>query len=261
MTHPMELVLELVVAIARVAIEVVAFSAGVVAGALGVGGAGARGPGLVRDGLVEEVGGGGAAVTEREALCIAANNGDLVWLRALIAAGVDVNARNDKHWSALERAAINGHCACLEALIAAGAGVNETGRDGCDSPLHFASCCGHVACVRALIKAGADVNLQATHPDGVFTNFTYALLSGNCRILKILLRAGADVHTGTVGPDRKNTDAWILVGQIASTKGWPNYVTRRRATFATLIAKATRNKLPHVTNLEIATFVEPPGGY
>ena len=43
---------------------------------------------------------------------------------------------------------------------------------------------------------------------------------------------------------------------------WPEYVHRRRAIFASVIQKAiTGDALPEMIDLEIATFVEPPGGY
>ena len=56
-------------------------------------------------------------------------------------------------------------------------------------------------------------------------------------------------------------DAWLLVNAIRKVGGWPRYVTRRRATFSSVVKKATWNKLPEAINLEIAAFIEPPGGY
>ena len=101
-----------------------------------------------------------------------------------------------------------------------------------------------------------------------WTPFTCALDDGHRRILKILLRAGADVRIqGAVwdiggNPVRCNKDSWKLVDAIRKVGGWPQYVQRRRATFASVVKKAiTHNALPDAINLEIAAFIEPPGGY
>ena len=120
-----------------------------------------------------------------------------------------------------------------------------------------------MACVRALITAGSDVN-RANHRG--HTPFacalSHALHPGNRRVLKILLRAGADLDSREALRTDFNTDAWALVDAIRMVGDWPNYVRRRRAIFASVIEKAiTRDALPHDINLEIAAFVEPPGGY
>ena len=126
--------------------------------------------------------------------------------------------------------------------------------------LHFASHAGNVACVRALIAAGADVNRARRRNE--CTPFSRALYNGYRRVLKILLHAGADVHTGYADRTDRSIDAWALVDAIRKVGDWPNYVRRRRATVASVVKKAiTRNFLPDAINLEIAAFIEPPGGY
>ena len=42
--------------------------------------------------------------------------------------------------------------------------------------------------------------------------------------------------------------------------GWPQYVHRRRETFASVVTKVTHGALPDAINSVIATFVEFPGG-
>ena len=192
-----------------------------------------------------------------EALWEAARVGDLAQLRAVLATGLDVDAHNSCGFTALHYAAFNGRTACLDALLAAGASVHSVTLDGWTS-LAFASTYGHEACIRVLIAAGANVN--RAHWNG-HTPFTLALLRGDRRILKILLRAGADVRTGGVGRYNKNTETWFIVDAIRKAKGWPNYVHRRAATVASVVKKVTRGLLPDVINLEVAAFVEPPGGY
>ena len=192
------------------------------------------------------------------ALFQAAYDGDLVRLRAALANGVDVDARDSlRGWTALHYAAYYGRTACLEILLAAGASVDSVDNSGA-TPLHDASLGGRAAIVRALIAAGANVNRGTRN----ITPFSRALLDRHRRVLKILLRAGADVHTGTVPRRNNNPDAWALVDAIQKVGGWPNYVHRRREIFASVVKKAiTHDALPDAINLEIATFIEPPGGY
>ena len=200
---------------------------------------------------------------EGQELCDAARKGDLARLRAILATGVDVNVRDSRGWTALENAAYYGRTACLEALLAAGALAHhpESLYWGAlarhPESLFCSSLRGHEACVRALTAAGTDVNRANRNGRTYFSCF---LEFGYRRSLKILLRAGADVHTGDA--KRRNNDAWNLVDAIRKVGGWPQYVTRRRATVASVVKKAvTHDALPDAINLEIATFVEPPGGY
>ena len=91
--------------------------------------------------------------------------------------------------------------------------------------------------------------------------FSCALYDGHCRVLKILLRAGADVRTEIVPRFDHNTDAWALVDAIREDGGWANYVARHPpATFASVVEKVTKLEIDAI-NLEIATFLVPPGGF
>ena len=58
---------------------------------------------------------------------------------------------------------MEGHMDVVRALLAAGADVNARNNYG-DTPLHEASCHGHMDVVRALLAAGAD--LGARNDDG-----------------------------------------------------------------------------------------------
>ena len=192
-----------------------------------------------------------------DALHVAARDGDLARLRAVLASGVDVNTRDSLGWTALRWAALEGHTACLEALLAAGASVHSCGFDG-TNPLHYASLRGHIACVRALIAAGSDVNI-ACWP--CCRPFSEALHRDRRRVLKILLRAGANVVTNTISRANTNAESWKLVDAIRKVGDWPEYVRRRRATVASVVKKVTHGALPDAINLEIAALIEPPGGY
>ena len=158
----------------------------------------------------------------------------------------------------MDLAAFNGHTACLKVLLAAGASVRSLNVFGTSS-LHQAVLNGRVACVRALIAAGSDVNFPNYVGD---TPFSRALWGWNPCILKILLRAGANMHTGSAKRNQWNPSVWALVDAIREVGGWANYVARHPpATFANVVTKATRGKLPSPIPLEIATFLVPPGGF
>ena len=79
-------------------------------------------------------------------------------IRVLKAKGItDINARSDGS-TPLHEAASEGHTDVVIALIAAGADVNAQNERGY-TPLHWAADRGHTETVRALIDSGADVNL------------------------------------------------------------------------------------------------------
>ena len=187
----------------------------------------------------------------------AAQSGDLAQVRAVLATGVDVDSLTSYGETALHYAACQGHTACLKALLAAGASVHLVGKHG-STPLSLASMNRDAACVRAVIAAGADVNYVDRYGDAAFT---LALRRGHRRVLKILLRAGADVYTGTILRHDNNAESWKLVDAIRKVGDWPEYVRRRRATVASVVKKVTHGALPDAINLEIAAFIEPPGGY
>jgi len=97
--------------------------------------------------------------------------------------------------SKLHQAAWIGNLDDLRAEIAAGADVNARERTGDRTPLHFAAYSGKnggepsTELVQALLEAGADVNAVDS---GGSTPLAEAMPNGNVEIAKILLAAGAD---------------------------------------------------------------------
>ena len=202
---------------------------------------------------------------DEQGLRYAAQDGDLTRLRALLAKGVHVDARESgrrMNRTALHYAAMNGHTACLGALLAAGASADSVDDAGMTA-LHDASVNDRVACVRALLATG--VNVDAREYFDLYTALACALEKGHRRVLKILLRAGATMRltTGLSRVERtdRNTSAWAIFDAIRAAGGWGNYVTRRRTILVRAISDATGRRFPDVINMEIISFAEPPGGY
>ena len=119
------------------------------------------------------------------------NYNPLHWLkneegaRALIEAGVDVNARDKFGYAPLHHQKAGG---TVRALIEAGADVNARDKTGL-TPLHWIlSVSKDVGAVRALIKAGADVNARDNRGD---TPLHHQKREGAVRAL---IKAGADIN-------------------------------------------------------------------
>src|SRR5690606_9511977 len=89
-------------------------------------------------------------------LADAAMRGDLQEVRALLAAGADVNVAQGDGMTALHWAAELGDVEMAKMLIAAGANVRAVTRIGEFTPLHVAAEGGHADVAAALLAAGAD---------------------------------------------------------------------------------------------------------
>lgn len=85
----------------------------------------------------------------------ASRAGRLDEVKSLIAAGAEVNARDEVGWTALIWAAMQGDLPVAQALIAAGAEVNATDREG-QTAVDLALAHGQVAMVELIRRpAGA----------------------------------------------------------------------------------------------------------
>ena len=126
-----------------------------------------------------------------EPMYLAACNGNLPAVRALLESGVDVNktlhSQNIKRFpTALYLAAEHGRVATVKLLIEQGADPNKRQTPG-RTPLSIAA---NSLCVMELLKAGADVNL-ATSPSGN-TPLMYAVGGMREGIVALLVHYGAD---------------------------------------------------------------------
>ena len=90
------------------------------------------------------------------ALLDAANDGNIKAVKQHLAAGADVNAKDDNGWIPLHFAVYYGHKEIVELLIAKGAEVNAKDKNGW-TPLHLAAENGRKQVAELLIANGADV--------------------------------------------------------------------------------------------------------
>lgn len=86
----------------------------------------------------------------------AARDGDVAALRAALAAGGDVHARDENDWSALDWAAGRGEPAAVRALLEAGADPTAAGHEA-RTPYEIALAAGHLDAARELREAEAAV--------------------------------------------------------------------------------------------------------
>ena len=125
----------------------------------------------------------------------AAIKGNIPVISMLIAAGADVNARNGYNQTPLHEAAEGGKAIAISVLIAAGASVNAKDAGG-GTPLNEAArLAGYdhisVAVFSALLAAGADVNAKNNNGK---TPLHIVISERNQAVALVLLAFGADVH-------------------------------------------------------------------
>ena len=99
------------------------------------------------------------ATTPPDALHRAAKAGNLKGLEAALAAGMDVNARDDKGWTALMYVVDKGYVLLVEPLLQAKADPDVRAPDGATA-LFMAAAHGHSELIPLLMKAGADPTIK-----------------------------------------------------------------------------------------------------
>lgn len=111
-------------------------------------------------------------------------------LRALLAAGADVNEVNVDYQSALHLACSKGWRLSVEALMDANVRVNDAAAFG-RTPLHEACTADSLPIVRMLLERGAET--QVVDAMG-WTPLYIACRGGRRKLAAMLLGAGADIH-------------------------------------------------------------------
>jgi uncharacterized protein len=149
--------------------------------------------------LATSAGCGGHGPDSLTPLARAARTGDIATIRALTAAGADINAPDAgaNHWTALLHAIHKGQRASVDALIAAGADANR----GTPSPLMMAAGNGQADIVERLLASGAnprvdaDVLFATAVSGGALTDVDNPLL-GKCHtdVVRTLLKHAPDLR-------------------------------------------------------------------
>src|SRR5436190_19585477 len=107
----------------------------------------------------------------------------------LLDAGADANASLPEGETVLMTAARTGKVGAVRALIARGADVHAKESRAGQTALMWAAAEGHVEVIDALIQAGADFK---TPLESGFTPLLFAVREGRIGAVKTLLKAGAN---------------------------------------------------------------------
>jgi ankyrin repeat protein len=123
-------------------------------------------------------------------LYIAARNGRLDTVRALLQRGADVGQATGREATALHGASRDGRTAVITDLLDHGANADKANSYG-DTPVCNAAHGGHVEAIKLLLDHGADVDKANK---GGETCLWTAVRHGHVGTLKVLLGGGADVN-------------------------------------------------------------------
>jgi ankyrin repeat protein len=126
----------------------------------------------------------------KASLHAAAEEGNIDIVRSLLEQGMDINGRNAKHQTPLDRAAHKGNVDVVRLLIERGAEVDSRDDLGW-TPLHKASYSGQLEVSRVLVDHGANVNARERDH---YTPIHLSAEQGHLGIVKLLLERGADIH-------------------------------------------------------------------
>ena len=125
-------------------------------------------------------------------LYLASANGDAVTVARLLDADADPNTSLPDGETVLMTAARTGNIAVIKALVARGANVRARERRKGQDALMWAAAENNAAAVTALIEAGADRDSRSN--GGAFTPFLFAVRGGHLDSSRALLDAGVDVN-------------------------------------------------------------------
>ena len=153
----------------------------------------------------------------QRALHHAAATGHAMIVRAIVMAGVGLNAANSKGATALMQAAQHGHLDCLQLLLAGGADKEAADCDGMRA-LHHAAAAGDATIVRELVTAGADLNAAGS------TGTTAIMLAAqHLECLQELLAGGADKEAAKWGRHARaapRRSHWTHSVRAGACHGW-----------------------------------------
>src|SRR5688572_1265954 len=122
-----------------------------------------------------------------------AAEGDTIAIKTFLAAGMNINARNEKGYTALMKAAETGQTETAQALLVAGADPNLLSGETRISALALAATRGDLPMMKVLIAGGADVNLKIYHQGE--TALIAAASGGQREAVTLLLDNKASIDT------------------------------------------------------------------
>ena len=140
-----------------------------------------------------------AHATTSDELIKAAKTGDITTALSLLGQGADANTKDKDGYTVLILAAMNGHVNVVQALLERGANVHARENKYGVNALMLASYNGYADIVEKLIAAGADVNAK----DSLYgdTSLMAACEKGHTEVVRILLDHGANVIVKTTRGD------------------------------------------------------------
>eukprot|EP00439_Symbiodinium_sp_Y106_P001201 s1725_g1.t1 len=124
------------------------------------------------------------------ALISAAEEGLQEVVKAMVKAGAQLEARDERGNTALLSAAYFGHLKVVGVMVKAGARLEARDEDGATA-LTIASFSGHLEVVEALVKAGAQLE---AHNDRGRTALMTASYTGHLKVVEVLVKAGAQLE-------------------------------------------------------------------
>jgi ankyrin repeat protein len=157
-------------------------------------------------------------------LISAIRSGDVSAVKALLAAGADVNARDTVGGRPLHYAVGFGQKAIVDLLLSKGADVDGRAKDGV-TPLYSAVSMGRTDMARLLIARGAEVNARTKSG---YTPLIRAAFEGDLDFVKVLLAHGADVHATDV--EGRSAFVWSLSAAWQSMLDWKDALKQLDAT-------------------------------
>ena len=130
------------------------------------------------------------AVDGTTALHWAVYNDDATLVERLLAAGADVNARNDYGATPLSQAAVVGDARVIRALLKAGADVESPNADG-QTALMVLARTSNIEAAKLLLKRGANVNAREHWREQ--TPLMWAAAEAQPAMVKLLVEHGAEI--------------------------------------------------------------------
>lgn len=149
------------------------------------------------------------AQEEEHPIIMAAGDGNVAGVRALLDQGADPNEVDESQATALMAASWEGHLEVARLLLDAGARVDHADASG-TTALMAASMGGHLAVVQLLIERGADVHLRDGEGDDALN---FAVFGGAVQVVTRLLTHGADPN----GRNAAGQTPLLLAAQHDST--------------------------------------------